>query len=330
LGFAATSVAACRRSVSALRFGQLNAIDATIPRLADARGYFTENRIAVNVSLQPSGAAIVQNMSSVTDALDLGVMGLPPLCAMIKQNRLRPVVLATVSGSPRTCQLLTFHATGITSDPSTLKGRTVGYTLNTVSHQYLYNLLERANLSFNEIKAFPAPQSALIDSLIHGDLDAVVLWEPNLQIAIRQYISRVKNRGNAIDRGEPVLLADPSVLYVTTHIVAHPEAVRNSRPSLTRFLRALVDANVWLDANRAAAQQSIAQWVDLPVGDLDSFFGSSNFRVRLELAKLQADLRNTFRWLAPGDPQAALPPDFSRFLDSSLLREIDSARVIGE
>ncbi len=157
VGLAATYAVGCHHA-RPLRFGQLNAVDATIPYLADALGYFARDKVEVRVSLQPSGATIVQNMNSVADALDLGVMGLPPLSAMIAQNRVQPVVIATVSGSSQTCRLLTFATTGIRTDPATMKGRKVGYTVNTVSHQYLTRLLAKAQLRLADVQGFGAPQ----------------------------------------------------------------------------------------------------------------------------------------------------------------------------
>ena len=104
-GLAAASISGCKRLRGPLQFGQLDAIDGAIPRLAYTLGYFAKEGVDVVTTLDASGAAIVQQMTAITGALDLGVMGLPPLCSMIGQYQVRPAVIATVSGSDYTCQL---------------------------------------------------------------------------------------------------------------------------------------------------------------------------------------------------------------------------------
>lgn len=326
-GLAAASISGCKRLRGPLQFGQLDAIDGAIPRLAYTLGYFAKEGVDVVTTLDASGAAIVQQMTAITGALDLGVMGLPPLCSMIGQYQVRPAVIATVSGSDYTCQLLTFSDTGITDNPAALKHRPVGYTLNTVSQQYLSRLLARGGLTIADVRGFAGAQSALIDALIHGDLDAAVLWDPNIQLAIREYSYRLKNGATAVNRGRPAVFVDPSVLNVATHIVARSDAIQEKRPDLLRFLRALIDAETFLTLHRAAAQQSVAQWVNLSPGDLDHFFATSDFRVRLELGTLGSTLRGTMLWLKQQNSQTVVPSNISSFVDASLLRQVDSSRV---
>lgn len=326
-GVAASMVVGCRKRQSALQFGQLNAVDGAIPRLATSLGYFAKEGVDVTVTMDPSGATIVQHMSSMSGALDLGVMGLPPLCTMIAQNRVHPVVIATVSGSTSTCQLVTFSTTAITRNPMTLKRRAIGFTSGTVSEMYLSRLLARSGLQLTDVQGFAGTQSSLIDSLIHGDLDAAVLWDPNAQLAIREYIQRRSEGASVKDRGSPAVFADPSVLYVATQIVARHDSVKTRRDELKRFLRALIDADQFLVANNAAAQQSIAHWVNLPTGDLDHFFSTSNFRVRLELETLEHGLRDTATWFKEQNPGSTVPAGFSSFVDATMLQEIDPGRV---
>lgn len=324
---AANVITGCRSRKSVLQFGQLDAIDGAISQLAASLGYFRKEKVDVIVTLDPSGAVIVQQMSSMTGALDLGVMGLPPLCTMITQNHTHPVVIATVSGSASTCQLVTFSATGITSGPATLKHRAVGFTPGTVSQMYLSRLLAKSGLKMVDVKGFAGAQSSLIDSLIQGDIDAAVLWDPNAQLAVGEYIQRLRKGASVKDRGTPAVYSDPSVLYVATQIVARMDSIQRKRDELIRFLRALIDADQFLASNRAAAQKSIAQWVNLPTSDLDHFFSTSNFHVRLELGTLEQSIRDTTAWLKEQNPQSTVPSKFSSYIDASLLREIDSTRV---
>ncbi len=179
----------------------------------------------------------------------------------------------------------------------------------------------------SDIRGFSAPQPALIENLLHGDLDAAVLWDPSTTLAVRQYNQRIKTGANVADRGVPSVITDPSLLNVTTHIVVRPEVIAQRRSDVIRFLRALIDAETYLKTSKAAAQQDIESWLKVTEGDLAEDFATSDYRVGLELTGLKESMSESMVWLKQQNPQAVVPTEYSSFIDASLLKEIDPSRV---
>ena len=153
-----------------------------------------------------------------------------------------------------------------------------------------------------------------------------MLWNPFTAQTPRIYQSQRQSRATT-DRGAPRTLLDPTIYTSRMHIVTTRRHLAAQRGNLVRLLRALIRTEAYISANRDAAQRTIEEWLGLQPGDLADFFRGGDFRVHLDGAVTEAALGEVLGRLRQKQPSTQVPASLARYINSSLLREIDPARV---
>ncbi|HOO73383.1 MAG TPA: NrtA/SsuA/CpmA family ABC transporter substrate-binding protein [Spirochaetota bacterium] len=69
--------------------------------------------------------------------------------------------------------------------PEDLRGKRIGYVGGTISQFTLYSVLANNKILFNEIKGVSHSGPILLSSLVDGTIDALVIWEPFANRAMR-------------------------------------------------------------------------------------------------------------------------------------------------
>lgn len=311
----------------ALRTAQLPICYSALSFLAESRGLCKAAGVDYSSVAVPAGPDVVTALrSQSTDAAVLGTIAITPVATMVGAGD-QPVIVATMMMSQRQAKLVTFDATAITDNPSSLRGKRVGVTRNTNGDIYLSRLLAKGGLTERDITVISGRPADLRASLVRGDLDAAVLWDPFVVQAKREY-DRMKAQAKIPDRGNAVILVDPTLHTLTFDIVSTKSKLDLHRPAVVRFLRALIAAEADYQRDPASAQASVEQWLGLDAGDLSDFFTTSQLHVHLDVPSGQQWLHDELLWLQARDPNVKIPGDLSAYFDASLLHEIDASRVV--
>jgi ABC-type nitrate/sulfonate/bicarbonate transport system substrate-binding protein len=310
-----------------LRMAQLPISYSALSFLAESRGFNSQAGLQYTSVSVPAGPDVVTSLRSQSpDSAVVGTIAFTPVATMVGAGD-APVVIVTMMSSNRQAKLVTFETTGITVDPTTLRGKRIGVTRNTNGDIYLSRLLARGGLSERDVILVGGRPADLRASLVRGDLDAAVLWDPFVVQAKREY-QRLRSESKTPDRGAALDFVDPQLHTLAFNVVSTREKLNANRSSIERLVRGLIFAEGELRRDPIAAQASVEGWLGLESGDLTEFFATSEFRVHLDLAKGPKWLGEELEWLGSRDPSVVIPSDLTTFFDSSVLESIDSSRVV--
>lgn len=328
LGVVSLVSLSCNKRVdeSRITFAQLPITYSAVTHIAEAKGSYKEEGLNVVTMSVPAGPDVISALRARGEnAATVGSIAVTPVITMIASGD-APVVLATTLKSDRRVHLITFSETGITDDPSTLKEKTIGVVKNTVGDIYLTRLLNKGGLSNEDVKIVAGSPLDLKNLLLRGDLDAATLWDPFIEQTIREY---KKQRGSNLvaDRGNPEVFVDPGLYTLAFNVVTTKSMLDKNRPEIVKMLRAVIKAGDYIKTNPKDAQNQIETWLNLESGVLDEFMETTDFNVHLDAEQMKIWMREELEWLQSVRSDAVIPDDFSPYIDSSLLKEIDSTRV---
>ncbi len=307
-----------------LRIVQLPITYSAVTHLADSQGFIRAEGLPYAIISVPAGPDLATALrANRDDAGAVGGIAVTPVVTMIAAGD-HPVVIATTLTSNRQVKLVTFAQIGITSDPASLHSKRIGVTKNTNGDIYLSRLLKKGKVSDAQIvNGRPADLRAL---LIRGDIDAAVLWDPFVVQSERTY--RIERDARRVpNRGDIVILVDPTIDTLAFNIVTTAEKLRRHRPELVKLLRSLVRSDQFIASNRPQAQAELEKWLNVEKGDLGDFFETTTFHVELDQPSLRRWISEELVWWKENHPDATVPADVAQYMDGSLMAEIDTSRV---
>jgi len=147
--------------------------------VAYKKGFLTEelNKVGYKLVWKPINLGPVVSESFAAGEIDMGVMG--DLPAFVGRSSGIRNTIVSVSDIAKTQALLTNPKSGINS-VTDLKGKKVATTKNTSGYELLVVLLEKAGMTINDVNFVNMSMADLGPTLIKGDIDAAVVWEPSV------------------------------------------------------------------------------------------------------------------------------------------------------
>lgn len=198
-----------------------------------------------------------------------------------------------------------------------LRGKRVGTQLESSAAYFLETMLRTAGLTAEDVVSVPfmahtdAPISQLPDALRSGKLDAVALWEPQVQRA------KLAIGADAIEFRDPAVYTEKFNLCTTQAHLDDPAL----RPRIVAFVRALIEAARRLKSQPEAGWRLVARAAKLDIATVESAWPYLNYP-----GTLAADLLDVFErqdvWIAK--VQGRTPRTRAALLtliDDSVLRE---------
>ena len=308
------------------KFAELPISYSAVTHLADALGYCKQEDLNYFTQSVPAGPDVVAALRNTgSSGANAGGIAVTPVITMIAAGD-QPVVLATTIISDQQVRLVTFANTGITSDPTTLRGKRIGVVRNTNGDIYLSRLLKKGGLTEKDVVLVNGRPSDLRNLLLDGSLDAAALWDPFVAQAVRMYGQNVAKDASR-NRGEPLLLVDKGLHTLAFNIVTTKAQLQNRRADLVRLLKAAVAGGQFIDRDKKQSQAMLEKWLDLQSGDLDFFMTTTQFGVQLDVPQMKEWMKGELEWLKTSQPDAKVPSDLSSYIDGSLLKEVNAALV---
>ena len=201
-----------------------------------------------------------------------------------------------------------------------LRGKRVGTQLESSAEYFLDSMLRTVGLTADDVVTVPfmahtaAPVSLLPEALRSGDLDAVALWEPQVQRA------KLAIADDAIEFRDPAVYTEKFNLCTTQGNLDNPRL----RPQIVAFVRALISAAQRLRNDPEAGLDLVAQAAGLDIETVRSARPYFDYP-----GTLADDLLDIFErqdvWIAR--VQGRTPRNreaLSKLIDDSVLREARS------
>jgi ABC-type nitrate/sulfonate/bicarbonate transport system substrate-binding protein len=327
----ATLSTSCSRSTSSpqtksIRFAQLPICYSAVAFVAQEEGYFPTNELHFTSFSVPAGPDVVTSLKTQSqDGADVGDIAVTPVVSMIGSGG-EPVVLATMLTSDEQTKLMAFSNSGITEDPKTLKGKRIGVVKNTNGDVYLWRLLKKGNLSASDVQLVVGRPAELNRYLIHGDIDAAVLWDPFVVQAQREYKVLLTEKKTQ-DRGDLRTIIDPTIYTLAFNIVTTRAKLQRNREALASTIKGLIMASDYIEKNPDKAETILEKWLNLEPGDLSNFMKTTHFRVYIDVPQMKGWMTGELEWLNATQPGSTIPADLSPYIDASILESVDKSRV---
>lgn len=197
-----------------------------------------------------------------------------------------------------------------------LKGKRIGYTVGTGSEVYTMSLLKRAGLTKSDVTLVSLRPQDMAAALSSGGIDAMNTWEPHIANAKKAFGAKVKQ------------IDTKGVYSETFNIVTMQDFLAVKQEVVLSFLRAMLDAEKWMKANREEAISVVAETVGMNRDDLASIWNEYVYEVALDEKTIDV-LKAHAAWrLETGNaPTDATMPDFSKIIFSNPLKLVAPSRV---
>lgn len=199
-----------------------------------------------------------------------------------------------------------------------LRGKRVATIPNTSSGYFLKLMLEHEGLAFEDIVAVPiTPLAGMTAALERGEVDAVVIWEPESENAAQVLgDDLVQFSGHGVYR-------ELFNLNTTAAKLADPA----SRQRIVRFIRAIIDASAEVRRDPARAQELVRV-----AGSFDATDVVQSWEHHTWLAGIAPDLLDVMevqeRWLASRDNRPARSrAQLATLIDTSVYQEALALQV---
>lgn len=210
---------------------------------------------------------------------------------------------------------LTAASAGIKSARD-LKGKRVAYTAGTGGEVYTMSLLHKAGLGKDDVQLVNLRPQDMVNAMASGSIDAYNTWEPHI------------NNGKKALGGKATEIDTRGVYAETFNIVVMHDLLARRRPVVLAFMRALVEAEEWMKANREEAITVVAEFVGMPREDLASVYDNFVYEVVLDERTLNVLSQHAAWRLSSGNaPTGATMPDFRKVIVAEPLKSIAPARV---
>ncbi len=264
--------------------------------LAEDKGLFKQQNLLITHTLFDTGAPAVKEL--LAGRLDIV---LASEFAFIAQATQLPelVVLGSIA-KVRTLQVVALRERGI-GVPKDIRGKRIGVPLGTSAEYALENFLLLNDLPPDVITIVPMGPAAMEAGLRDGKVDAVIVWEPNVQRLRRMLGERLTAFPAQKDR-------ETFWCLVTTETI-----LSRKSQAIEGFLRALVATEILAASEPSALRAGLVRNTKEGPEFVDTIRPLLQFKVSLEQALLVA-IEEEGRWMlargggAPTDYRARVRP----------------------
>ncbi|MBZ0156400.1 MAG: NrtA/SsuA/CpmA family ABC transporter substrate-binding protein [Alphaproteobacteria bacterium] len=278
--------------------------------VAYAKGFFEREGLQVTLQKHEVGK----------DALDAVIAGKAHFCTVAETplvfaglNGEKIYIIATLADSNRYIKIAARKDRGI-AGPKDLEGKTIGVRKGTTSEYFLHAYLTFYRIAKDRIHVVDMRFNEMTGALLQGIIDAAVSWPPYLT----EQQKRLGANGMTLSN-EHIYKIYGNVAARQEFVAVHPEAVK-------KLLRALIQAQQYIEENPKDAQRIVDGCVGKGAAALDDF----NFDVRLSQSLIFA-LEEQARWaISNRRTDRKEVPNFLRLLYTKGMEEVapDSVMVI--
>lgn len=278
--------------------------------IAKHKGLFDKQGLDVSVSNFTSGRQALETV--LGGGADIATTAEAPITAAALARQ-KIALLARMEYSDD--KTLVSKASGINT-PADLKGKRIGYTAGTGGEIYSLTLLKKAGLSKNDVTLVNLRPQDMVAALASNSIDAYNTWEPH-----------ITNGKKAL--GDKVKEIDTKGVYAETFNLVVPEdyLAKNGK-TVTSFLKAVLEAEQFLRANREESIGIIATATGMKKEELAEIWNDYVFELVLDERTLST-LKNHAQWrLDSGNaPAGSTLPDFGKLIFAAPLKQVAPDRV---
>ncbi len=185
--------------------------------IARYQGFIEEalKPMKVDVIWQDFESGPPMNQSLAAELSDIGVIGDVPTVSALSAGNSMKVVGIPASG-PDAYAMLSRADDTTFSSAKDMKGKKIATVFGSTGHNFTMKLLEKNNMSFDDIEFISIAAGDAENALTTGLCDAIVIWEPNVTRLIDSGVAKKVALGSETDlRGTNAFVVRAD--YLTNH-----------------------------------------------------------------------------------------------------------------
>ncbi|HNC84032.1 MAG TPA: ABC transporter substrate-binding protein [Nitrospira sp.] len=280
-----------------LRIGYVPLADFSPLKFAQDSPAFQNQGVEVELIKLQSGARILEGIASKT--IDIGVTNLVTLLLA----RAKGIDYQIVSGATIERREAPLHAIVVNKDSdirnvSDLRGRRVAVNaLKSVNELVLTAIADKAGFSVKEFNFIETPFPQMVGVLKNNAVEAVVVVEPYVTQAVRQFECRVVAHHIVEEFGDT-----PVAAYV-----ADSREAAGLAPEIRSFRKGLEEASAALNSPSTDARKFIAEFTGLSP-ELVAQMNLPKFVTQLEptAADKMIEMMLKYQWISEGSRQSVM------------------------
>ena len=303
-----TAGSAIRQKITVAFTGQPQ---STLVHIALARGYFLNEGLDVQPLIRTFGKEALQLV--LDGKADFATVAeTPVMFSALKGDRI--FVIANIESSNKNNAVLARPDVGIAKAVD-VKGKRIGFTPGTTSDFFLDSFLTAQGLTRQEISTVALKPDEMPDALLSGKVDAVSTWNYPL--------TQLRNQLGA----KAVVFHDPQIFTETFNVAVMQDFVRQNPRAVTRFLRALIQAEDFVAGHPEQAQEIMAAATKVDLALVREVWSAFSYQVRLDQTLLIA-LEDETRWAMKNRlTDKTVMPNYSEFIHVDSLKAVKPEAV---
>lgn len=222
--------------------------------VANEKGFFAKQGLSAELVPLQGGPRVIEALTS--KSVDFGYSNV--VSVIIAHSKGIPIV--GVTGGPVETEARKAHALLVLESstirtPKDLAGKTIAVNaLRNIEYVVLRQYLEKNGVDFNSVKVVEAPFPQMEGVLKNGSVDAVMVVEPFITLAVSHKTARIL--------GHPYTDVRPRNI-IANYIVRQDWLDQNAETA-RKFSAALAEANDFIVKNDAESRQILLKYAQIP------------------------------------------------------------------
>ena len=299
------------KPVSMTIAAEMSLLPATV-WVAEKLGYFKEVGLNLTIREFDSGRNALESMLK-DKTINMATVAQTPI-VFNSFNKEDYVIIATMAHSIDDVKVLARKDHGIKTAKD-LKGKKMGATLRSTGHYFLEGFLSNHDMNLKDIKLYDVNAAKLKDKLISGELDAITSWEPHIY-----------NTKKVLDESKLTLLVSPIPFRKDFFFTVNKSYAENNKEHVTRFLKAVLKAEKYINENPAEAQKITAEKIDADPIIVKNIWDAFIFEITLEQSIL-IGLEDEAQWAIDIGHTKKTAPNYLDFIHYQNLQSLNPEAV---
>ncbi|MCK4864485.1 MAG: ABC transporter substrate-binding protein [Gammaproteobacteria bacterium] len=259
---------------------EMSLLPATV-WVAEKLSYFKEVGLNLTIREFDSGRNALESMLK-DKTINMATVAQTPI-VFNSFNKEDYVIIATMAHSFDDVKVLARKDHGIKTAKD-LRGKKIGATLRSTGHYFLEGFLSNHGMNLKDIKLYDVNAAKLKDKLISGELDAITSWEPHIY-----------NTKKILDESKLTLLISPIPFRKDFFFTVNKTYAENNKEHVTRFLKAVLKAEKYINEHQAEAQKIMAEKIGADPVIVKNIWDAFIFEITLEQSIL-VSLEDEAQW----------------------------------
>lgn len=278
--------------------------------VADEKGFFQKNGLELEILENDSGVKSIESIKN--NEVDIGTAAEYPFVNNILDNDNDLKIFAVID-FVKAYEIIANKESGINS-VGDLKGKRIGLKKKSQAEFLFGVFLTTNNIEDNEVKIVDLDPSEMKGKLLNNEIDVSVVCDP--------FTDELKN---ALNNDFLLWNAQPNRRFYFLAL-AREEYINNNSELIDKFLKSLIQAEVFIENNKTEAQIIVQDRIKVDLNYLQSVWDKNNFNVTLEQS-LILTMEDELRWKNSKEKVSRIEPNFLDYIYLKSLDSLDSDRV---